>query len=283
MSRPAGSYSSQSVRLKIHGSTQHFNRLRSPPGGHCIALRWMLTSASVLSDTTLRRVFTRSRETTFISYLRTSEKGITAFLRSVGPCCRTCWEVSCMHPVRLLPCVWKPHVGLWWEFSQGTCRLTHSSTVNASMLPQNVKKKKKKLFMHTLVSIQPGCLVLVNVKHLRPAVLRASSRGCSNFGSGRSFSACESSSNSRNRSKCWRRFHRRDASSGTLNTSLSGGAFSRRTGGVFLSWIRKKARVPFTMRQAVVFETSLNYLLMKLNNGYLSSLLVIACDYQPLY
>lgn len=81
----------------------------------------------------------------------------------------------------------------------------------------------------------------------------------------------------------WRRFHRRDASSGTLNTSLSGGAFSRRTGGVFLSWKRKKARVPFTMRQAVVFEISLNYLLMKLNNGYRSSLLVIACDYQPLY
>lgn len=41
-----------------------------------------------------------------------------------------------------------------------------------------------------------------NIEHLHHAVLRASSRGCSDFGSRHSVSECETPANSRNPSKC---------------------------------------------------------------------------------
>lgn len=44
-------------------------------------------------DTTLQQVYILLRGTIFISYLKTSEKEITLFLRSVDLYCRICWEV----------------------------------------------------------------------------------------------------------------------------------------------------------------------------------------------
>lgn len=55
---------------------------------------WLLTCASLCSDITLQQVFIRLRETTSISYLKTSVKETTLFLRSVGLSWLTCCEVS---------------------------------------------------------------------------------------------------------------------------------------------------------------------------------------------
>lgn len=54
------------------------------------------------SDTTLQQVCIHLRGTTSISYLRTLEKEITLFQKSVDPSCRTCCEVGVQRVLLLI-------------------------------------------------------------------------------------------------------------------------------------------------------------------------------------